>query len=165
MKNKWIIFCSILLLCLTGCNKVNRSSDLGLNKELVDAESTNIQTDLEMYLTLYGGMSDMMVTISEDTTISIEEKSEKINLVFLKFMDDMDSFLAIRVSDDLGSLATSSELYLTYIALLQTYCENYQEEKEYLVQHLDLSDPEFDNNRAVRALAMVESFYLGLIEE
>lgn len=165
MKNKLILFCCVLLLCLAGCNKVNRSTDLGLSKELVDAESTNIQTDLEMYLTLYGGMSDMMLNLSEDTTISIEEKTEKINLVFLKFMDDMDAFLAIRVSDDLGSLATSSELYLTYIALAQTYCETYQEEKETLVQYLDITNPEFDNNRAVRALAMVESFYLGLIEE
>lgn len=165
MKKQLMIIGSVILLLLSGCNKVNRTAELDLGRKVNDAETQNIQTDLEMYLTLYSAMNDTMMDISEDDSLNKEEKQEQINLVFVKYMDDMDTFLAVRVSDDLRYLATSSELYLTYIALLQTYCETYQEEKEMLFQELDLADPEFDENRSVQALSMVESFYLGLISD
>lgn len=164
MKKQLLIICSILLL-VCGCNKVKRSSELDLNSKIGLAEETNIQTDLELYLTLSEAAAQQMQFLSEDESLNSEEKNKQINLTYLKFMADMDSFLAVRVSDDLASLASSSELYMVYIALIQTYCETYQSEVEELMDTFDFADPESSKNPAVQALSFVESFYLGLIEE
>lgn len=153
-------------IMLTGCaSKVERFEEkeiATMQDEMNAAEFVNVMDDtvlFNQFLSTYYIISDEN---EANTTIDDDQKVYRAAYNYTLYLEAVYDMAYSRVSLELENIEFVSDMYIEYIAMLQSYTEAYVDNIEYYRTHTGY-DEDYLNNELVAAITELEEFYTGMM--
>lgn len=174
MKKVAVLFtCLLLMISLTGCSKMERNnidlSDVQTSEEYIVPDSIkkmevmNIYNDTQLYLALRENASKELEKLKTSSD-SDEIKLNKAYIIINDIIFEMYKISNTRISTDIETIYTNSEEYMTYVAMLQVFVDNYSEEKEEIQSLLLSGSKETLDMKSYKAFLTVEEYYISILK-
>ena len=133
-------------------------------EEIHHMEMLNIINDTNTFIEIYNNQMKEISKLHEED-LKKEEKQSKNNLAIYNYMTNINVLASSRLSSDIEEIFIHTEEYMGYIALLQTYVDSFDTEKEAIELALLNGDADTKKLTSFKTLVMIEDFYFQAYEK
>ena len=156
----------ISLAVLGGCSIRPSSLERNhLNIELRDNDEVSsaqesieklaILSDTDLFIQFNNQMLEQIQVLNSDD-------KEKANLVLLSYINNVYSLTLSRLAADIGDVPNKSKEYMGYIAMLQTFADEYKEGKEDFQE--DVLVGKGEENPVMNEFLRVEDWFFSVVQ-
>lgn len=162
-----------LSMSMVGCSKLDKNNldfeDIKTtdtyvpNDSLKELEIMNLCNDTEMFIELNNNEVEQIDSLSKES-ISKDEKNAKMYMILNDYVQNVYQLASSRLSSDIETVYVNSEEYMAYLAMLQTFVDEYTREKDAFQTQMAKGEMSITNLSSYQAFLQVEAYYIDIYE-